>query len=101
MDQMTPLFKFPKAAFDPETIAVQADDCFRGQSQTGAYKNALRIPILHKYETEHLVQLLSPKQIDTQIFYLRLLSVQLPFCSLVVAVILLRLRSNAYLGSAP
>ncbi len=39
------LLQFPEAAFDPETIAVQADDCLRGQSQTGAYKNALRIPI--------------------------------------------------------
>ncbi len=59
------LLKFPEAAFDPETVAIQADDRVRGQSQTGAYKNALGIPTLHKYETEHLVQFLSPKQIDT------------------------------------
>ncbi len=69
------LLKFSEAAFDPETVAVQADNRLWGQAQTGAYKNALRIPILHKYETEHLVQFLPPKQINTQIFYLCLLSV--------------------------
>jgi len=45
------LLKFPEAAFNPETAAVQANNRLRGQIQTGAYKNALRIPILHKYES--------------------------------------------------
>jgi len=49
------LLKFPEAAFNPETIAIQTDNRLRGQTQTGAYQNALRIAILHKYETEHLV----------------------------------------------
>ncbi len=31
------LLKFPEAAFDPETIAVQADDCFWAQTRTGAW----------------------------------------------------------------
>jgi len=69
------LLQFPEVAFDPETIAVKTDDRLRGQIQADAYQNALGIAILDKDETEHLVQLLSSKQIDTQIFYLRLLSV--------------------------